>query len=92
MAHMPTTTPRKRRTYETADIVSHLRRQFRALSRRVSDGDPIDLAMMVGLRDELDAAIDAAVKGQRATHGSSWAELGQALGVTRQAVQKRYGG
>jgi hypothetical protein len=40
--------------------------------------------LMVGLADEIDAAIGEAVKGLRA-RGYSWAEIGSRLGITRQA-------
>lgn len=87
---MPTSS-RPRRAYETVDVVAALARQIRALSARVADADPEDLAHMVTLRDTLEAAIADAVHGQRRTHGRSWADLGRALGVTRQAMEKRYG-
>ena len=45
---------------------------------------------MLGLADEIDAAIAEAVKGPRAC-GYSWAEIGSRLGVTRQAAQQRWG-
>ena len=46
--------------------------------------------LMIGLADEIDAAIGEAVKGLRAC-GYSWAEIGSRLGITRQAVQQRWG-
>lgn len=76
---------------ETSEFASMLRRMIRAYSRRVADADDVDLAVMVSLRDELEAAIAAAVHGQRELHGASWADVARGLGVTRQAAQKRYG-
>lgn len=46
--------------------------------------------LMIGLADEIDAAIGEAVKGLRAC-GYSWAEISSRLGITRQAVQQRWG-
>lgn len=82
---------RARRYVETADYSKFVRRIVAAYSRRVADADDVDLAEMVALRDDLDAAITAAVKGQRERHGRSWADIGQALGVTKQAAYQRYG-
>jgi hypothetical protein len=48
------------------------------------------LVLMVGLADEIDAAIGEAVKGLRAC-GYSWAEIGSRLGITPQAGQQRWG-
>ena len=67
------------------------RRVLRGLGRRVSDGDPVDLAAAVALRSELDAIIRASVRQMRETHGYSWAQIGDELGVTRQAAYQRFG-
>lgn len=66
------------------------RRIIRAYSRRVADRDIEGLAGLVALRDELDLAIAKAVVE---LHGDpySWADIGRVLGLTRQAVQARYG-
>lgn len=66
------------------------RRTIAAYGRTVGNHDPEDLALMLTLRDELDDAIAVAVAGQRA-NGFSWGQIGSALGLTRQAVQQRYG-
>jgi hypothetical protein len=63
---------------------------LRAYARRVGDGDGEALALMLGLADELDAAIAVAVEGLRAC-GYSWAEIGSRLDITRQAAQERWG-
>lgn len=85
----PDLTPKRER--ETPEYAAMLRRMLRAYARRVGDADDVDLAEMVELRDELEAAIRAAVWGQRRNHGASWADIGRGLGVTRQAAQMRYG-
>lgn len=66
-------------------------RMIRAAGRRVADADDVDLADMAKLRDELDAAIAAAVTGQRAKHGRSWADVARPFGITKQAAQQRWG-
>lgn len=76
---------------ETPDYMTMLARMIRAAGRRVADGDPEDLALMVALQAELDAALDSAVAGMRANTGRSWAEIGRALGVSKQAAAKRWG-
>jgi hypothetical protein len=54
----------------------------RTYSRRVGDGDVEALALMLGLAEDIDAAIAVAVKGLR-ERGYSWAEIGSRLGITR---------
>lgn len=66
-------------------------RMLRGAGRRVAAGDHCDLAELVELRTNLDAAIAAGVTGLRAS-GDSWADIAQGLGTTRQAAQQRYGG
>jgi hypothetical protein len=59
---------------------------LRAYGRRVADGDIDALSFMTRLADELDDAIAQAVKDLR-TQGYSWTEIGDRLGITRQAAQ-----
>jgi hypothetical protein len=84
------TSKRPRRRVENDEYAAFVRRILRAYSRRVGDGDVEALALMLGLAEEIDAAIAEAVKGLRA-YGYSWAEIGSRLGVTRQAAQQRWG-
>ena len=84
------TTKRPRSRVENDEYAAFARRVLRAYSRRVGDGDVDALVVMVGLADEIDAAIGEAVKGLRA-RGYSWAEIGSRLGITRQAAQQRWG-
>jgi cobalamin biosynthesis Mg chelatase CobN len=74
---------------ETPEYRSMLTRMLRAYGRRVADADDVDLAQMIELRAELEAAIETAVHGQRA-NGASWADIGRGLGTTRQSAQQRY--
>lgn len=66
-----------------------MRRMFKGYARQVAQADPVDLAAMWALRDDLDAAIAHAVAGVRERH--SWADIADALGITRQAAQQRWG-
>jgi chorismate mutase len=66
-----------------------IRRMIRGYARQVAQADPEDLAAMVALRQDLDAAIASAVQGVRERH--SWADIAVALGMTRQAAQQRWG-
>jgi hypothetical protein len=49
-----------------------------------------DLRRLVGARQDAEQALAARVADARA-EGASWAVIGQALGVTRQAAYERYG-
>jgi hypothetical protein len=68
-----------------------VRRAIAAYARRVGSGDVEALRDLVGLADELDQALISAVTGLRA-FGYSWAEIGNRLGISRQAAQQRWGG
>jgi hypothetical protein len=86
-----TLTPKRpRRQVENDEYAAFVRRVLRAYSRRVGDGDVEALSLIVGLADEIDAAMAEAVKGLR-TRGYSWAEIGSRLGISRQAAQQRWG-
>ncbi len=84
------TPKRPRRQVENDEYSAFVRRILRAYARRVGGGDVEALALMLGLADEIDAAIAQAVTGLRAC-GYSWAEIGARLGITRQAAQQRWG-
>ena len=83
--------PRRRDVGENDEYVAFVRRIIRAYARRVATGDVEALTDMVGLSELLDKAIGDAVSGLR-SHGYSWAEIGQRLGISRQAAQQRWGG
>jgi len=68
---------------------------MRAYARRVTQdrGDIEALAGLVDLSAELEVAMAKAMARAIAglvASGHSWAEIGRALGVTRQAAQQRY--
>jgi len=80
---------RRRRTVENDEYGEFIRRILRAYSRRVADGDIDALSLMTRLADELDDAIAQAIKGLRA-QGYSRTEIGDRLGITRQAARQRW--
>lgn len=65
-------------------------RMVAASAKRVSSADLVDLRELVGIQDTLDEAIRTAITGLRDS-GYSWKSLGEALGVSGQAVYMRYG-
>ena len=83
------TPKRPRRQVENDEYGAFVRRVLRAYSRRVGDGDVEALTLLIGLAEEIDAAMAEAVKGLR-VHGYSWAEIGSRLGISRQAAQQRW--
>ena len=82
---------RRRDVVENDEYAAFVRRIIRAYARRIATGDVEALTDMVALSAELDAAIAAAVIGLRGV-GCSWTEIGDRLGITRQAAQQRWGG
>ncbi|MDG4754615.1 hypothetical protein AB0N38_02290 [Micromonospora aurantiaca] len=86
--HLPR--QRRRDVVENDAFAAFARRIIRAHGRRVADGDVEALHDLVALSTELDRAITDAVVGLR-QFGYSWAEIGQRLGISRQAAQQRWG-
>lgn len=80
---------RPRREYETPDVGAALTRQLRALGRRLAAGDPEDLRVIRILQEELAQAERLGVTGLRA-QGHSDRDLAEPLGISRQAIQKRF--
>jgi hypothetical protein len=83
--------PRRRDVVENDEYAAFVRRIIRAYAKRVATGDVEALTDMVNLSNLLDDAITDAVTGLRG-HGYSWADIGQRLGISRQAAQQRWGG
>ena len=75
---------------ETHAFIGAARRFIRAAGKRVADGDEPELRELVSLRIDLENAITAGVRGQRAI-GRSWAHIGNALGISRQAAFQKWG-
>ena len=82
--------PSVARQVENDEYAAFVQRILRTYSRRVGDGDVEALALMLGLAEDIDAAIAVAVKCLR-ERGYSWAEIGSRLGITRQAAHQRWG-
>lgn len=70
--------------------ISMIARMMTAAGRTVAGLDPDQLARLCDLRQTLDQAIVTAVAGQR-SQGVYWSSIGDALGVTKEAVIQRYG-
>ena len=85
------TPKRRRRVVENDDYAAFVQRVIGAYSRRVASGDIDALTGMAALSGDLDRAIVEAITALRARHGYSWADIGRALGITRQAAQQRWG-
>ncbi|MGB8019700.1 MAG: hypothetical protein WCF04_00565 [Candidatus Nanopelagicales bacterium] len=74
-----------------------LKRMLRAVGRRIMTGELPDIDALAQLREiqtELDEQTALVVRALRSDAGGahSWAEIGAALGITRAAAFKRYGG
>lgn len=54
--------------------------------------DLTGLAGLTALVADVDNVLAATVREMRARHGWSWQQVGDALGITRQAAQQRFGG
>ncbi len=79
------------RTTENPDYAAFLRRAIAAHGRRVADGDIDALPELEALARSVSAALDEAVAGLRAEPNAySWQQLADVLGVSRQAVMKRW--
>jgi hypothetical protein len=77
---------------ETSDYSRFARRILRAMGRRVSAGDIAALPELIALRDELETTIEETVQALRSDPWCySWAQIGDVMGTSRQAAQKRYG-
>jgi len=79
-----------RRPYrETPDVVKATRRLILAVGKRVAVEDPDDLRFLSQLEHGLDQAWGLAVAGLRRS-GYTDGQIGDQLGITKQAVQKRW--
>lgn len=82
---------RPRRFTETYDYLDMLGRMIRAAGPRVGTADMDELRKILELRDELDEVIGQAVVAVRDNGGYSWAAIGEAAGITRQAAYQKWG-
>lgn len=71
------------------EMAEAIARMVRALGKRCAVGDPDSAVYLRVVRHALDAAEAGAVAGWRRSLFSD-AQIGRELGVTKQAVQKRW--
>ena len=85
-------TKRSKREVENREFDAFVRRILRAYARRIADGDVEALSSLAKLASDVDAASHLAVAGLReAPYSYSWSEIGDRLGVSKQAAQMRFG-
>lgn len=84
------TPKRRKRHVENDEYADFLRRALRAYGRRVAAGDIDALASFSALVAEAQEQLGEAVFFLR-VQGYSWTDIGNRLGVTRQAAQQRWG-
>jgi hypothetical protein len=84
------TAKRRRRHVENDEYAAFARRVLRAYARRIATGDVDAITDLNALSGEVETALGKAVIGLRLV-GYSWAEIGNRLGVTRQAAWDRWG-
>lgn len=77
------------RTLEAPQYAGFIARSIRAMGRRCGTGDPTSLVHFAELRAELDRAERQAV-AEILEAGFSYREIARALGVSHQAVMKRF--
>lgn len=76
-------------THSTANVAGAITRQLRSFAKRVGAGDPSELIHLKLIDDQLQDAYHIAVAGLR-EDGFSDGDIGRVLGVTGQAVNKRW--
>jgi hypothetical protein len=85
--------PRRKRQKDNGEYFAMMRRLLRSASLRLELEDPTELTVLIGLRADLDAAIDSAARAFHTSNGGdfSWGEIGRQTGMTRQAAFQRWG-
>ena len=74
---------------ETSEVAQAARRMIRSVGNRLAEQDVEDLAMLDHLEAAVQLARADAIEGMR-QHGITDREIGEQLGMTRQAVQQRW--
>lgn len=74
---------------ETHEVVAAANRMIRAVGKRVAQEDPTSLAYLGLMEQRIDEARRMAIEGLRVT-GYTDKDIGEALDMTRQAVQQRW--
>src|SRR5690349_7272206 len=84
------TQQRERRYVETEAYIRFLRRVLAALANRVGDADVELLRGLADLSGVINDLLTDTVHRLRDDHGYSWADVGRALGTTRQSAHERF--
>lgn len=74
---------------DDGEIAAATARIVRSLGRRLASSDPEELVHLRALEEELERAWSTAIAGMRRT-GYSDAQIGEALSISKQAVQQRF--
>ena len=84
-------TPRRKPRYRsTHELLGGVRRMLRSAGQRAGGADEPELADLLSIQNDLDAAISAAVARQR-EQGKTWATIGLlAGGLSKQGAQQRF--
>lgn len=82
-----TTRPARQRYRETREFTGMLIRGARALGQRTASGEIESLGEFARAQEALDRAKFDGITGLR-EFGYSWAEIGAAVGMTKQAAQQ----
>jgi len=81
---------RRPRWVEDAEYGAMLIRMVNAYGRRLRQADAGDLPMLVELAARVDEVLGDSVTAIR-DRGVTWAEIGEAFGISKQAAQQRWG-
>ena len=82
---------RTRKTYESPDMSAMIQRVSRGLVRRAANGDLEALRALYDCETAIHTALaDAALEAHDGSFHYSWNQIGEQLGLTRQAVQQRF--
>lgn len=81
---------RKNGPESSQDKAKTCARWIRSLGVMAKDGDTTDLTLLNDLHDVIDDAIAEAAVRLHDEHGYSYEEIARGLGISKQAVAKRY--
>lgn len=84
-----TLTQKRRPVREPDEVAAGVLRMIRALGVQIGNGDPSEARLLLMIEAEIASAWVTAVAGWRAS-GFTDADIGAALGVSKQAVQQRW--
>jgi hypothetical protein len=84
---------RTKQERETASYAAMMRRMLTGYGRRVAGKDIAELKGLADFAADAERVLGETVAVLRTQEGGaySWADIGEALGITRSAAQKRFG-